>query len=233
MHSNIFFRYGGLIFAGLLCVGAAQKPPAPDAHSAAPVVGWYNGDWQPGLPGYSNWYLNGYEFSRVYDDFVVPTGGWRIVGVFSDNRMEFDGVSKAAWEIRRDMAPGEGGKRVASGVSHATQTVIAGEGPFSGESLIGYRIQVNGLHVRLEPGRYWLSVAPVGKRGYSYASSTLGKNAIGEPAGNDGMAVVHIISGSGSRFDDAETVSSPGKLGQARDYSMGVIIEAAPGDSVR
>jgi hypothetical protein len=54
------------------------------------------------------------HFSRVYDDFVVPAGGWTVLGMFSHNRMDFSGVTAAAWEIRRDMAPGKGGKKVAS-----------------------------------------------------------------------------------------------------------------------
>jgi hypothetical protein len=51
--------------------------------------------------------------SRVYDDFVVPEGEWTIVAVFSNNRMNFTGVTKANWEIRKNMAPGKAGRKAA------------------------------------------------------------------------------------------------------------------------
>jgi hypothetical protein len=82
---------------------------------------------------------------------VVPEDGWIVLGVFSDNRMDFDGVTKASWEIRKDMLPRSGGIVVASGVSPATQTAIPGNGPFPCDLLIGCRIQVNGLGVPLAP----------------------------------------------------------------------------------
>jgi len=187
------------------------------------MIGWYNGDWQPGIPGQPNWFFSGSQFSRVYDDFVVPEGGWTVVAVFSDNSMNFFGVTKAAWEIRRDMAPGKGGKQVASGMSRAAQIPIPGQGRPGADS-IGYRIQVERLHVRLAPGRYWLSVAPVviGK-GLSYAHSTLGRNAIGEPPGNNGRTLV-LKPTLGVRFADAAEISPPGKYGKAHDFSQGVII---------
>lgn len=168
------------------------------------------------------------EFSRVYDDFVVPGGGWTVRGVFSDNRMDLSGATQAAWEIRRHMAPGKGGKKVASGLNRATQVPIPGDGPFPMDPSVGYRIQVDGLHVRLAPGRYWLSVAPVGRGGYWYAEATLGKNAVGYPSGNNGRALVTKTT-LGIRFADAESLARPAQFGKARDFSQGVIIDTRPG----
>jgi len=198
----------------------AALPDAQDKPRA--VLGWYNGDWQSGLPGLANRYGASDEFSRVYDDFVVPEGGWIVVGAFSDNRMGFAGVTRASWEIRKGMSPRCGGKVVASGVSSAGQTVIPGNGPFPRDPLIGYRIQVDGLRVPLPPGTYWLSVAPVGD-GASFASATRGRNAVGHPAGNNGMALFDS-SLRDRRFEQAETVGVGGQYGFASDFSQGVLI---------
>jgi hypothetical protein len=226
LRPKLFFRICGWTLGVLLCANAGQKEAATQPQSAPAVVGWYNGDWQIGLPGLANWFSGGWEFSRVYDDFIVPAGGWTVLGVFSNNRMESARVTKAAWEIRRDMAPGKGGKKVASGVSRATQVPIPENGPFPGESLFGYRIQVDGLHVILPPGRYWLSVAPVGNGGHWYASSTLGRNAVGDPPGNNGGALLNSP-------DLRLNFSDAGRTGRAQDFSQGVIILAAPGDLER
>ena len=153
------------------------------------TTGWYNGDWQAGIPGLANRFTSPTEYSRVYDDFVVPEGGWTVVGLYSNNHMNVDNVSKAAWEIRKDMAPGDDGKGVAAGTGRATQTRLPGPGRSQNNGLVGYRIQVNGIRVRLAPGRYWLNVAPcIGQR-MSYIDATLGKNAFGDPLGNNGMAL--------------------------------------------
>jgi hypothetical protein len=201
-----------------------KRPPARGQEPTA-VTGWYNGDWRSGLPGQANWYFSRSEYSLVYDDFVVPDGGWTVVGVFSVNHMDFEGITKAAWEIRKDMSPGKGGKKVAFGVSPATQTRIPGMGPFPADALVGYRIQVDGLRVPLAPGRYWLSVAPVGKNASWYVCATQGDHAVGNPAGNNGSA---LISRTDSRlqFFGAMREGGAGQFGKADDFSLGVMIAA-------
>jgi hypothetical protein len=189
---------------------------------AAPSNGWYNGDWQSGVPGLANWYLTPDEFSRVYDDFVVPQGGWTVTAVYSNQRMDFSGVTVASWEIRSGVAPGRGGTLIASGTQDATQTAIPGNGPFERDPMIGYRVQVDGLHVQLPEGRYWLSVAPVGM-GKSYLSATLGKNAFGVPPGNNGGAF-YTSPGFNILFREAEEIGKGGQLGIGKDFSQGVII---------
>ena len=186
------------------------------------AVGWYNGDWQSGVPGLANWYLSKRHFSRVYDDFVVPEGGWTVVGVFSNSRMDPCNITSASWEIRSDMSKGHGGKLLASGLSPATQTEIEGNGPFRADPMVGYRIEVDNLQVSLSPGRYWVSVAPF-INGESYLSATLGKNAIGEPRGNNGLAFFDSTE-LRSSFRDAGTMGQGGQLGIGRDFSQGVVI---------
>jgi hypothetical protein len=195
---------------------SALKPLNPG------TTGWYNGDWQAGIPGLSNGFTSAKEYSRVYDDFVVPASGWTVVAVYSDNHMNFDNVSKAAWEIRKDMAPGDDGKGVASGTGRATQTRMPGPGRSQNDRLVGYRIQVNGIRVRLAPGRYWLNVAPYVGQHMSYIDATLGKNAFGFPPGNNGLALF-FTPNEGIRAVE-EAAERPGQFGIAHDFSQGVII---------
>ena len=196
----------------LVTPAAAQEP-------AAPTVGWYNGDWQSGIPGLFNWYVSKKEFARVYDDFVVPDGGWTVVGVFSNNMLyHFPDVTRASWEIRRGMAYGKAGKLVASGLGSAIQR------PASNDRLpegIHVHIEVNGLRVPLTPGRYWLSVAPVG-RGHSYICATRGRNASGDPPGNNGWALFDVQPGMKRFRETLET--GAGQVGIGIDFSQGVII---------
>ena len=214
------------VLAMCLCGAYAQG-------SGAGAVGWYNGDWQQGIPGLPNWYRSGLLFARVYDDFVVPDGGWNVVGVFSYNSLSaFPAVQKASWEIRRDMAPGHGGKVVAAGKGRASQTAV--EALRNPENSL-YRIEVAGLHVRLEAGRYWLSVSPVGT-GESFLCATKGSNSVGDPRGNNGGALVYAVFGrrrampgawasaQAIQFEDAEAVGAYGQMGIGKDFSQGVLI---------
>jgi len=198
----------------------AALPHLPVQPGAA--IGWYNGEWQSGIPGVGNWYHWKNDFSRAYDDFVVPEGGWTVVAVFSDNRMDFAGVTEASWEIRSGMWAGNGGKLVASGVSPATQTAIPGIGANPRDPAVGYRIQVTGLKIHLAPGTYWLSVAPV-VDGNSYLNATRGRNAVGIPPGNNGQAIVDS-GGAPLHFRDAASFGPGGQLGVAGDFSQGVMI---------
>ena len=177
-------------------------------------VGWYNGDRQIGIPGVQNWYTSDTQFGRIYDDFVVPAGGWTVAGVFCNNTLySAPAITQASWEIRSGMASATAGTLVAFGVDTATQTF---DPAFS-----TYRIEVDGLHVQLPPGKYWLSVTPVGTgNGQSYIAATLGANAIGNPPGNDGGAFFNSPV-NGYNFTAAASSGQPGQTG---DFSQGVII---------
>ena len=110
-------------------------------------VGWYNGDWQSGISSPGNFYAWAQQFGRVYDDFVVPDGGWTVVGVFSHNNMGSTAVTQASWEIRSGVSAGNQGTLVASGLSPATLKL----GVSVGGSNV-YLVQVSGLSVDLAPG---------------------------------------------------------------------------------
>jgi hypothetical protein len=189
------------------------------------VVGWFNGEWQSGVPGLSNWYAAPDDFARVYDPFEVPDRGWTVIAVFSNGALRnFPRVMNASWEIRRGMVPGNGGEVVASGVSRATQladpAVTSPKYPAS-EASEHFRIEVNGLHIQLPPGRYWLSVTPIG-RGDAYASATLRANAV--TSVQEGIGAALFDRPGGPRFVLAEAAGSEGQKGIARHFSQGVIV---------
>src|ERR1035438_8315435 len=74
------------------------------------VVGWYNGTPQilGVAPAIRNQYVvnfpetcaKAYCLSGVYDDFIVPAGGWTVVGALSHNYMNFSAVRPAYWGLR-------------------------------------------------------------------------------------------------------------------------------------
>jgi hypothetical protein len=206
----------------LLAQTAPKAPPATRPAGPAPTVGWYNGDWQSGVPGLSNWYVSESDFARVYDDFYVPEGGWILVAVFSNNGLyDFPHVRQASWEIRTGMGPGKGGKLIAFGVDLATETPVTTLNPNG----VHFRIQVDGLHVALPAGRYWLSVTPVGT-GKCYVNATLGRNAVGDPLGNNG-AGLYSSTRAGLSYEPAETIGRSGQLGIGKDFSQGILIAPA------
>jgi hypothetical protein len=187
------------------------------------IVGWYNGDWQPGIPGQYNWYVSQTQFSRTYDDFVVPEPGWIIAGAFSHNTRYSSGsygdpalvkaATEASWEIRSGVSSNSPGVVLASGRGPATETLRL----IPGSGLNLCRIQVDGLSVQLAPGRYWLSVTPVVGPNESFQGLTLGAGAVGAPTGKDGMA----YSSSGASFT---AIRASGAGGASSDLSMGVLI---------
>ena len=179
------------------------------------TVGWYNGERQLGIPGYANWYVSSSINARIYDDFVVPDGGWMVAAVFSNNSLyNAPPVSEACWEIRSGVSASVPGNLIATGIGPATQTFSADTNDF--------RIQVNGLKVALAPGRYWLSVAPIGPTGgQSFVSATIGVNGAGDPRGNNG----------GALNADFAPVTSTGQGGSSSDFSQGLMISGPAPDA--
>jgi hypothetical protein len=191
-----------------LAVAVLLIPQALPQDQPAGTLAWYNGDRQFGIPGYANWYVSSTQNARIYDDFVVPAGGWTVSAVFSNNTLPASPqVTQAAWEIRTGVAEGMPGSLIASGVDTTTPVFDAASS--------NYRVQVNGLQVPLPPGRYWLNVAPVGALGgQAYMAATLGLNAVGTPPGNDGGAL-------NSSF---VPISSTGSPGTSSEFSQGLYI---------
>jgi hypothetical protein len=209
---------------GVLLVWAACSVPA----RAATL--WYNGDLD-NRDAWSNQTASvatGVD-SLVYDDFIVPAGQkWTITSAWSNDVenpfFTSPRVSSVAWQIRTGVSAGNGGTVVASGTAtgaanigetaDGTSTVFA---PFSASQVT---ITAKNLSVVLNPGTYWLSVAPVttgADDSYFYASSTSGLNAVGTPPGNDDNSYDYSVA-------DSNNYASLSNLegGGTWDYSLGV-----------
>jgi hypothetical protein len=168
---------------------------------------WYNGDFN-GVNGLAN-----EQGSSIYDNFIVPSPGWHVTSVFSDN-LENTPATGATWEIRSGVSEGNGGTLVASGMT--TMPVVTPTGR-SGFGFTEFMIEVTGLSVDLAPGTYWLNVTPIGNCGRSFDSDTSGTNCVGLPCGNDDNAFINSTT-FGYNFHN----TSSGDIGQP-DFSMGVV----------
>jgi hypothetical protein len=164
----------------LFVVGAVLLLPAL---SFADGILWYNGDLD-GREAYFNERDTQAGDAGVYDDFIVPAGGWLIQGVFSNNLARVTPVA-ADWEIRQGVSAGNGGSVVASGTTSSAFTWTP-----TGRTAFGdpeYTVHVTGLNVALLAGTYWLMVRPADSGvTWSYAvTTTSGAHCVGPPCGND------------------------------------------------
>lgn len=192
--------------------------------SAAPAkaaILWYNGDpdGQSSAPNYRFWTPYRTLSRFILEDFTVPTAdaGWDIDTIWSDNLIYSNSTfSQVSWDILTVRPPEQPGQPYTY-----NRYVAGGRGPatisptnfqVSGQPVV--RVSISGLNVRLDPGTYWLVVAPFFDVGdsFSYSPSaiatTSGTNAIGTPAGNNGNS---FRSGY-------EPLFSP----DTADYSMGI-----------
>src|SRR5438034_3393699 len=115
-----------------------QKPLQPSGVSS---VLWYNGDFNGvnGLANEDNTALGSGEFASVYDDFNVPSPGWTLTAVFSDN-LSSTTITGALWEIRQGISEGNGGTLIASGM---TMTPVVTPTGRSGFGCTEYMFEVN------------------------------------------------------------------------------------------
>ena len=203
----------------VLCLSFAYSTPAQA------VVLWYNGDYEgePLPDGIINGINIAIPEARVYDDFVVPAGGWTVGSVIGYNLMDVLGVSQAAWEIRSGVSEGNGGTLIAGNTSPATQTFV--QGGVGGRE--EFEIKVSGLNVELNPGTYWLSVAPVGFGPVDfnsvdefYLGETLGTNFVGF-AGNNGNAFV-TIPAYGAFFTNSVTTLTTPDFPRPADFRLAI-----------
>src|SRR6266481_6581330 len=188
-----------------------QKSPR---HISGNVL-WYNGDFNGvnGLANEDNTSLGSGQFASVYDDFNVPSGGWTLTSVFSDN-LSNTKVTGATWEIRQGISEGNGGTLIASGMTMTPVVTDTGRGGFGFQE---FMVEVTGLNVSLAPGTYWLNVTVIGDlSGRSFDSTTSGANCVGTPCGNNQNAFFN------SNFFGANFTSTSNE-GQPTDFSMGVI----------
>jgi hypothetical protein len=90
--------------------------------------------------------------SAVYQNFIIPSGQtWNVTGLFSNDIMTVKPTS-IYWEIRAGVSEGNGGHLLASGAGPDSYYL---KGAFD-----EYTNTVNGLGLRLTPGRYWFTVVP-------------------------------------------------------------------------
>jgi hypothetical protein len=201
-----------------LIVALATILPGSAATVSAQTIGWYNGDFNH-VNALSNFEC-GTVGSWVFDDFQVPDGGWRVVGVFSKNFYQGSGlvVTEAHWEIRAGVSSSSLGTVVASGTSAASWTATGvTSGPYA-----EYRLSVADLDVAIGPGTYWLSVAPVVScsANPTYLGMTEGAGAVGLPAGNNGRS--YGIWRTSVTPEDLDP-----RFGEPTDFSLGVLIQDA------
>jgi hypothetical protein len=189
--------------------GGGTPTPTP---TCTPGALWYNGDYNGfnALANEDNTSLGEGAFASVYDDFNVPSGGWTLTSVFSDN-FENTNVTGATWEIRQGISEGNGGTLIASGMTMTPVVTL-----IECIEFCEYRIEVIGLNVSLAEGHYWLNVTPIGDlTGRSFDSNTSGANCVGTPCGNNQNAFFD------SNFFVANFTSTS-NYGNPYDFSMGV-----------
>jgi hypothetical protein len=194
-------------------------------------VGWFNGTFggDRSLNNFQN--PDGTARQLVFDDFVVPSGGWHIVGVFSYNIENYaypNSVTHAHWEIRSGIIapdwanndPGSLGTVVAEGTASASWEFI---GVVGTSNYAIYKVAVSNLNVNLAEGTYWLAVAPgdVTSNPPTGLCSTSGDDAVGTPPGNNGNS---FFIGTGSLYP--EDLSA--RFGVPSDYSLGIIVGTPP-----
>ena len=194
-----------------LFVGVAVTLTILSGRAAEGSTLWYNGD-QDAVDGIAN-EVNGIRpgTTLTYDNFLVDGSGWFIDSLWSNNEMEDIAATSAYWEIRSGVTAGNGGTLVASGTSSATQTA-------TGNVLFGrleYQIRVDGLNLFLNPGEYWLGLAPIANgTGKSFVSTTSNLNGIGTFLDSDAFI--------NSAFFAQDFGSIEFLTGEKYDFSMGI-----------
>ena len=126
--------------------------------------------------------------ATVYDDFVVPAGGWTITGLGGHFATEVPTAYWLTWEIRTAMSEGVGGTLVTQGQSTPTVTP---DGFDYGQT--GHYVEValpteNYDAIELGPGTYWLGLYwnnwIVHPGTIPYVRGTSGANGVGGPFTN-------------------------------------------------
>lgn len=176
----LFLVFAALLPARLSSQEAEDTGPAPLPEGTL----WYNGDWRPTWTG---GFVFNYEWSdansteMIFEDFIVADdAGWTVTQLWSNNYIKYLGyleppypISFAHWQIRKDMTggwqdEGGGGELVASGISPATVSLnrtvctVPANPCDPGFATTVLTVSVKNISVPLQPGRYWVGVAPVG-----------------------------------------------------------------------
>lgn len=126
--------------------------------------------------------------ATVYDDFVVPAGGWTITGLGGHFATQVPTGYWLAWEIRTGMSEGVGGTLVTQGYSIPTVTPDGFDYGQTGYYLEAALPTENYDAIELGPGTYWLGLYwnnYIGRPGtIPYIRGTSGANGVGGPFTN-------------------------------------------------
>jgi len=124
--------------------------------------------------------------SAIFDDFVVPEGGWKLEALVAYTAgYELALPETAEWEIRRNMSVGQGGKLIASDkTSDFTWTATGRKGATVEEYIL--RVDISDKQIVLPPGTYHMMLRPVMSLSEltTFLFITRGANGIGTPLGN-------------------------------------------------
>lgn len=156
----------------------------------------------------------------VYDDFTFTLPG-DINGFEMIGRDNTGAPVRVYYEIRTGMSEGNGGTLLFSGT---TPSAAAGDLPLGGEfgtpppGTGNYRWYGGGPSslIHLEPGTYWIGLAPLQQFGSFDAASTQGLQAVGLPINN----------GNAFYFDSSDPAANFVSLGDL-DFRLRVATDAA------
>lgn len=151
----------------------------------------------------------------VYENFIVPEGGWHINAVFVNASFNYQSAG-ADFEIRSGVSAGNGGTLLFSGFGRPSTQQPTGR---SWQGFEERTLTISDLDIELEPGEYWLMVRPVtfscgGGWLLGRAGTTSGANGIGGPLG-DGRS---YFNGYGRNFAPTSDLLGAGTW----DFSYGV-----------
>jgi hypothetical protein len=201
----------------LLLASAAVVSSQAQFHGSPGFFGGY-ADGLTSVPTGRN--TLGPQLRIAYDDFTFQLPG-NIVGFEMIGRDNTGAPVAMYYEIRSGMSPGNGGTLLFSGTS---PSAAAGDLPLDGSlgtpppGTGNYRWYDAGptTPIHLEPGNYWIGLAPLQQFGSFDVASTQGLLAVGEPTDN----------GNAFYFDS----SDPGAVYVSQgstDFGLRVVTEAS------
>ncbi|HRI12179.1 MAG TPA: PEP-CTERM sorting domain-containing protein [Verrucomicrobiota bacterium] len=155
----------------------------------------------------------------VYDDFTFDLSG-KIVGFEMVGRDNTGAPVGMYYEIRTGMSEGNGGTLLFSGT---TLSAVAGDLPLNGDygtpppGTGNYRWYDSGPSspIQLDPGTYWIGLAPVQQFGSFDLATTVGLGSVGHP----------IDDGNAFYSDSSDPLKSFASLGSS-DFSLRVVTES-------
>lgn len=141
---------------------------APRVAMAQDVL-FYNGDDAGSPRAFQTsqaWDGNPEIHALSYDNFLVSGASWSVTGLFGTLYSETPFTS-LYWEIRTGVSEGVGGTLIGGGVAAATTTALtSGSFALAPDLVVSYttwdtHVDISDAHLVLDPGMYWLALAPL------------------------------------------------------------------------